>query len=158
MSNFITQKYSKSAFGELLVAQLNPQFVGSFEYTISNTAVNNRLEVNGGTVTQASAMAVLTTSTTTASSAKLTSVHHAKYRAGLGGLIRFTALYTTGTAGTEQFIGLAGETGSSTAYENGFMIIIIVNIRDHDLKLLTLRVYSSVSNINHFYWQIEFFP
>ncbi len=116
------QQSSQTAFGENLVGQLHPQFQGSFEYTVQNTDLNTNTTVDGGTVTQASAMAVLSTSTTTASSAMLQSKQHAKYRAGLGGVNRFTMLSPLSLAGTEQYIGLADEVGSSAAFKNGYMI------------------------------------
>ncbi len=113
---------SKTAFGELLVGQLSPQFQGSFEYTVDNTDLNTNTEVNGGTVTQASGMGVVTTSTTTASSALFQSKQHAKYRPGLGGLSRFTALFTSPVAATEQYIGVMDEMGSSAAFKNGYSV------------------------------------
>lgn len=111
-----------TAFGELLTGQLHPIFQGSFEYTVDNTDLNTNTVVNGGTTTQANAMAVMTTSTTTASSALFQSKQHAKYRAGLGGLSRFTALFTSPIAGTEQFIGIMDESGSSATFKNGYGI------------------------------------
>lgn len=111
-----------TAFGELLVGELHPQFHGSFEYTVQNTDLNINTTVDGGTVTQASGMAVLSTSTTTASSALFQSKQHAKYRPGLGGLSRFTALFTTPVAATEQYIGIMDEIGSSAAFKNGYGI------------------------------------
>lgn len=113
---------AKTAFGETLIGELSPQFQGSFEYTISNTDLNTNTVVNGGTVTQASAMAVMTTSTTTASSALFQSKQHAKYRPGLGGNSRFTALFTSPISGTEQYVGIMDEIGSSEAFENGYGI------------------------------------
>lgn len=111
-----------TAFGDLRTAELSPLFQGSFEYTVDNTDLNINTEVAGGTVTQASGMAVITSSTTTASSALLESKQHARYRSGLGGLARFTALFTTGLAGTEQYIGIMDEPGSSEAFQNGYAI------------------------------------
>lgn len=111
-----------TAFGELLAGQLHPQFQGSFEYSVTNTDLNTNTVVNGGTVTQASGMAVVGSSTTTASTALLQSKQHAHYKAGLGGVLRFTALWTTPVAATEQYIGLADEVGSSAAFKNGYMI------------------------------------
>lgn len=112
-----------SAFGDLRIVELHPQFQGSFEYTVDNTDLNDNTVVNGGGVTQASAMAVITSSTTTASSALYTSKRHARYKSGLGGLVRFTKLYETGgIAATEQYDGLADEVGSSAAFKNGYMI------------------------------------
>ncbi len=116
------QGLQRTAFGELLIGQLHPQFQGSFEYAVDNTDLNTNTVVNGGTVTQASAMAVVGTSTTTASTALLQSKQHAHYKAGLGGVLRFTALWTTPVADTEQYIGVADETGSSAAFKNGYMI------------------------------------
>ena len=113
---------ARGAFGEQLSANLYPQYQGTFEYTVGNTELNTNTEVNGGTVTQGSGMCVVSTSTTTASTAEFKSKRHARYRAGLGGLQRFTALFTTPVAATEQLVGLADETGSSEAYKNGYMI------------------------------------
>lgn len=112
----------KTAFGEVLTGQLHPQFQGSFEYTVGNTDLNTNTVVDGGTVTQASGMAVIGTSTTTASTALFESKQHAKYRPGLGGLSRFTALFTSPVAATEQYVGLADELGSSAAFKNGYMV------------------------------------
>lgn len=111
-----------TSFGDLRTAELSPQFQGSFEYTVDNTELTTNTEVNGGTVTQASGMALIGTSTTTASTALLISRKHAKYRSGLGGLLRFTALFTTPVAVTEQYIGIMDEIGSSEAFENGYGI------------------------------------
>ncbi len=111
-----------TAFGDLRVAELSPILQGSFEYTVDNTDLNENTVVNGGTVTQASAMVVMGTSTTTASTALFQTRQHARYRPGLGGLLRFTALFTSPVAATEQYIGIADETGSSAAFKNGFMV------------------------------------
>jgi len=113
---------AKAAFGELQVAELSPVYQGSFEYTVDNTYLNTNTVVAGGTVTQASAMCVCGTSTTTASTALFQTKQHSKYRAGQGGLQRFTALFTSPVAATDQFIGLADEVGSSVAFENGYMV------------------------------------
>ncbi len=112
----------KTAFGELLTGDLYPQFQGSFEYTVDNTDLNTNTLVNGGTVTQDSGMAVLTTSATTTSTALFESKQHGKYKSGLGGVDRFTVLFTSPVAATEQYIGLADETGSSVAFKNGYMV------------------------------------
>ena len=117
-----SEEQQKTAFGETLVGQLSPQFQGSFEYTVDNTDLNTNTTANGGTVTQASGMGIVTTSTTTASTALFQSKQHAKYKSGLGGVDRFTALFTTPVAATEQYIGIMDETGSSAAFENGYAI------------------------------------
>ncbi|MCK5563685.1 MAG: hypothetical protein KAJ07_00425 [Planctomycetes bacterium] len=116
----VVEAMPKTSFGELLSAELHPQIQQSFEYTVDNTDLTENETANGGTITQASGMAVLGTSTTTASTALLESTHHVRYRGGLGGLGRITALFTAGVADTEQYVGLMDEEGSSAAFENGF--------------------------------------
>lgn len=119
-SNNITSPLS--AFGDLRVAELSPQFQGSFEYTVDNTDLFEQTVANGGTVTQADGMGVVTTSTTTASMAMLSSKRHARYKSGLGGVLRFTILFTSPIASTEQYAGLQDEMGSSAAFKNGYAI------------------------------------
>ena len=111
-----------TAFGDLRIAELSAIFQVPFEYTVSNTKLNTNTTTNGGTITQADAMAVVRTSTTTASWARLHIKPRARYRAGFGGLTRFTALFTTPVASTIQYIGLADRHGSSEEFENGLTI------------------------------------
>ncbi len=111
-----------TAFGDLRTAPLKPQFQGSFEYTVNNTDLSDNAVVNGGTVTQGNGMAIISSSTTTASSSMLQSKRHARYKSGLGGLSRFTALFTSPVAATEQLVGLIDEKGSSEAFKNGYVV------------------------------------
>lgn len=111
-----------TAFGDARTAELSPVFQGSFEYTVDNQTLITQILTEGGTATQANAMGVVSTSTTTASTACIQSKQHAKYRSGLGSLMRFTSLFTAPVAATEQFIGFADETGSSAAFKNGYMV------------------------------------
>ena len=110
-----------TAFGELLVGQLSPQFQGSFEYTVSNTDLNDDDSTGGGSITQASGMAVVATSTTPGGIGHLDSKQHARYKPGIGGLMRFTALFTSPVAGTEQYVGIPDVKGSSAAFKNGYL-------------------------------------
>lgn len=121
-SSHLNKEISKSAFGEQLTVSLVPIFQNSFEYTVDNTELTINTIVNGGTVTQASGMGIMTSSTTTASTALMESKSHARYRSGQGGLARFTVLFTVGVAATEQLAGLADEVGSSVAFKNGYMV------------------------------------
>jgi hypothetical protein len=111
-----------SAFGEQIVAQLSPQFQVSFEYTVSNTEVCTNTVTGSGTVTQADAMAVVATGTTTGSVSRLESAHHARYRPGMGGVLRFSGLFSTPVAGTKQYYAIADEIGSSATFKNGLGI------------------------------------
>ncbi len=112
----------KAAFGELHVAELSPVLQNTFEYTVDNTALLVNTVVGGGTVTQASGMGIVGSSTTTASTSLLQSKQQARYHAGIGGLSRFTALWSAPVAGTEMYIGLADKVGSSAAFANGYMV------------------------------------
>jgi hypothetical protein len=111
-----------TAFGDLRNAELSPILQTNFDYTVDNTEITTNTITNGGTVTQADAMALVGTSTTTNSTALLMSKQVCKYKSGLGGLLRFTSLFTTPVAATEQYIGLADEEGSTVAFEDGYMI------------------------------------
>lgn len=111
-----------TAFSDLRTAELHPQMQGSFEYTVLNTELNTIELTGAGTVTQADAMAVVSTSATAASTAIIHSRQHAKYRAGLGGLLRFTMRLTAPVQDTVQLVGLADEVGSSEAFKNGLML------------------------------------
>lgn len=118
----VAREFPITAFGDLRTAQLHPQFQGSLEYTVTNTELNSIVVVNGGTITQANAMAVVGSSTTTASTARFESKRQARYKPGLGGLIEFTALFVRNVADTEQYAGILDETGSSEAFKNGLAI------------------------------------
>lgn len=111
-----------TAFGDLRTAELSPIFQGTFEYTVNNTDINTINTINGGAVTQDNAMACVSTSTTTASQAMLESKTHARYRAGLGALCRFTAMFTSGVADTEQYVGFSGEHGTNATFNNGLVV------------------------------------
>ena len=111
-----------TAFGDMRVAELTPVLQVSFEYTVTNAEIGVVEVTNTGTVTQADAMCVVNTGATTGSTADWETKRNAKYRAGLGGLARFTALFTTGVAGTEQMVGLADTTGTTATHENGYAV------------------------------------
>lgn len=115
-------KLPLSAFKDLRTAELHPQFQYSFEYTVDNTELTTNTITNSGTVTQANAMAVIGSGTTTDSTALLQSARHAKYKSGFGGLLRYTDLFTAPVEGTSQLIGLADELGSTSSFKNGLMI------------------------------------
>jgi len=94
-----------TAFGALRHAVETPEAHLSFTYNI-NTALVTTSTANGGTVTQAASMAVVQTSTAVNGAAQLQSTHSIRYIAGQGMLARFTALFTSGKADSQQEIGL----------------------------------------------------
>ena len=120
--DFTKMHIPKTAFGDVRTAELSPIFQYSFEYTVDNTDLMTNTVANGGTITQANGMGICTTSTTTGSTAMLQTKTHAKYKTGLGGMLRYTTIFTPGVATTEQYAGLADVVGSSAAFKNGYMV------------------------------------
>ncbi len=98
-----------TAFGDLRTAELTPVVQVDFPYNI-NTDIVNTTTTGSGTLTQSNSKAVLQTAAATSSSAKLDSIRIAKYRPGQGCLVRFTAIFTTGVANSEQLIGIGDDT------------------------------------------------
>jgi len=122
-SSGVEEVFLNSAFSEQMVVAPSPQWQQSFEYTVDNTDLNENIVVNSGTVTQATAMAIIASGTTTGSEARLKSTHHARYKAGLGGVARFSAMYSTPVAGTYQYAGLVDEhSGVGAEFLNGYAV------------------------------------
>lgn len=111
-----------SAFAEQITVTPSPQWQQSFEYTVDNTDLNENIVTGSGTVTQGNAMAIISSGTTAGSKARLKSTHHARYKAGFGGVARFSAKFTTPVAGTWQIAGIVDEPGSTAEFINGFTI------------------------------------
>ncbi len=95
----------KTAFGELSIAEPTPVVQLQFPYNINTRILNTNVN-NGGTVTFDSDHAKISTSATTYASAMMLSKDFIKYNTGQGGLIRFTALFTTGVSNSKQYIGI----------------------------------------------------
>jgi len=111
-----------TAFGEMSIAEKSPIVQGVFDYTVSNTELNINTTTGSGTVININAMAVVSSWATTTSTALFQSKHSLKYNAGVWGVGRFTALFTSPVSWTEQYIGITDERGSSAIFKNGFTI------------------------------------
>ncbi len=109
-----------TSFGDMRTAELSPILQITFDATVTNTEIGTIELVGSGAVTQENSMVKVTSGATTGSTAEWETARNAKYRSGLGGLMRFTAMFTTGTAGTEQMVGLADTEGSSASHKNGY--------------------------------------
>ena len=97
---------ARAAFGALLTAREEPVIALSFNYSINSLFVVTGT-VNGGTVTQSSSMAVLSSSTSSSGSASLESRAAIRYVPGQGATAKFTAIFTTGSNGDSlQEIGI----------------------------------------------------
>ena len=104
VSNALQVDIPRSAFGEVEVVQPTPVVQADFIYNVNADVVDSTV-TGSGTITQASAMAVLQTTAATNSSAMVETKRYLKYRPGQGCHVRGTALFTTGAAGSEQLFG-----------------------------------------------------
>ncbi len=101
-----------SSFGEIAMVEPTPVVQVDFVYNINADMVNTTT-TGSGTVAQANSLAVLSTTANASSTAALSTKRYLKYRPGQGGDVKFTAIFTTGVANSEQVAG----TGSAT---NGY--------------------------------------
>lgn len=97
-----------AAFGEINTADNTPTCQVDFVYGI-NTQLTSNTTSNNATVTSVDGLAVLTTGAQVNSVATLTTRNYVKYRPGQGSKSRFTALFTTGIAGSTQIAGVMGD-------------------------------------------------
>lgn len=97
-----------AAFGEINTAENTPTCQVDFVYGINTQLVSNTTS-NNATVTATNGMAVITTGTQVNSVATLQTKNYVKYRPGQGSKSRFTALFTTGVAGSTQIAGPFGD-------------------------------------------------
>ena len=98
-----------TAFGEQKVAEYRALAAWEFPYNIS--VLNYvTVEENGGTVSHDSSFAVLQTSAAADGKAELLTRRQMRYQPGIGGIVRFTAIYDTPVADSIQQVGYGNET------------------------------------------------
>jgi hypothetical protein len=100
----------KTAFAEASVAELSPIIQMDFGIPHIHEHVLEKRENNSGSVTAANAMATVSTGAAANSGAALLTIDRVPYRAGQGVLSRFTGMFTTGVANSNQIIGI-GDAG-----------------------------------------------
>lgn len=100
----------RSAFGELLTVEPTPSVQWKPIYSLNGSIVNTAV-TGSGTVAQADRMAVCSTTAATSSSARIETKDFIRYRSGQGVSVMFTGLFTTGVAGSLQFIGAGDAAG-----------------------------------------------
>jgi len=117
-----------TAFNDLRSTTLSPMTGWTFNYNI-NADYISATGTSGGTTTQANSMAVLSTSTNTSGSARVSTRNVLRYSPGLGALARFTAIFTTGVALSQQIIGIGDDTDGFFFGYNGtdFSILRVSN-------------------------------
>lgn len=91
---------------ERIVSERTPIASLTFHYGVSNTEKIATTLVNGGTVTGANSMAVISSGTNAAGSAQLESNNAARYVSGTGLVASFSALYSPGVANAQQEAGI----------------------------------------------------
>jgi hypothetical protein len=136
-----------TSFNELTVAELTPIAQGDFVYNI-NTKVFETLTFAGGSVSQSDGMGIVNSSTSSSGSAALELRRAIKYQDGQGALFRGTALFTTGTAGNIQIIGLGnGECGYFFGYLNQNFGILHQATSKREIRMLTVSVGAGTENV-----------
>lgn len=117
-----------TAFNDLRSTALTPMTGWTFNYNINADYILTTT-ANGGTVTQADSMAVLSTSAANNGSAKIATRNVLRYSPGLGALVRFTAIFTTGAANSQQIIGIGDESDGFFFGYNGtdFSVLRLAN-------------------------------
>ncbi len=131
MSYLVNEQQQKAAFGETLVAEITPTARLEFPYNI-NTDIVTTATGGSGTVAQSDSKAVLQTSSGSSSSANLYSKRVLKYDPGQGGLVRFTSVFTTGSANSSQEIGYGDATDGLFFGYNGTALGILRRVGGAD--------------------------
>lgn len=108
-SSNLPQTLPYTAFGELRVAQPRTQAGWNFAYNVNSDMVNSSFS-GSASIAQSGGMAVLKTGATGGSWAYIQTVDVLRYIIGVGGMLRISALFTTGVAGSKQVIGYGDET------------------------------------------------
>lgn len=98
-----------SAFGDLRTTELTPLIQFDFVYGLNTNFVTSAV-ATGGTATATNQMAVMTTTSASGSSSSVSSNKYFKYRDGMGGLARLTAIFNTGVANNIQIAGCGDDT------------------------------------------------
>ena len=137
----------QTAFGALAVAEPTPVFQYEFSYNINSKLWNNHS--NNGTASIENNMMKLSTGAAANQSAVIESKVPIKYHPGQGSLIRFTGIFTTGVANSEQIIGV-GETSDGFFFGyNGadFGILRRVGGNHHVITLTITTKSTTAENI-----------
>lgn len=98
-----------TAFGELSVAQPSAAVLIHFPYNL-NTDIISTDVTGSGSVTHSGQLALIASGAASSSSGMLLSNRVLEYNPGIGGLVRYTAIFGTGTAGNDQISGVGNDT------------------------------------------------
>ena len=135
---------AKTAFGLMAVAELEPVTQLQFPYNI-NTLLTTSQE-NGGAVTQANAMAHLSTGSSANQSAQLLSRREIPYRPGMGGAFKGTAVFTTGVANSTQYLGIGDSfDGYFFGYSGATFGVLVRTKGEPEIQTLTITTASNTA-------------
>jgi len=115
---------SKTAFGEISVAQFQPQAGWIFAYNL-NPSVILFTELFGGTVIHNGSFAECTTGTDPNALAFVRTQRSLTYSPGIGALARFTAIFDTPQENSQQLIGIINNTDGWAFGYNGLNFGIV---------------------------------
>jgi hypothetical protein len=93
------------AFGAVRTASFQPTTGWTFAYNINAALINSDTDGVTGSVDHDANFAVLTTGTAADGYAQIQTKRGNRYIPGIGGLCRFTAIFTEGVADSTQYIG-----------------------------------------------------
>jgi hypothetical protein len=130
-----------SGFGELETVSPVPTSQVAFIYGLNPLLVTTDVYGTGATVTLSNGEAVMTSGTATDGYARLTSKKVAKYRAGQATMAKWTARFTTGSAGNRQMAGLYNiEAGYQFGYNGTAFGILYTETATVEVQTLTVTV------------------
>jgi hypothetical protein len=128
-----------SGFGEIETISPTPTSQVAFIYGLNPLLVTTDVYGTGATVTLSNGEAVMTSGTSTDGYARLTSKKVAKYRAGQATMAKWTARFTTGSAGNRQMAGLYNiEAGYQFGYNGTSFGILYTEAATVEVQTLTV--------------------
>lgn len=129
-----------SGFGELETVTPRPTSQVAFVYGLNPLLVTTDVYGVGASVTQVNGEAVMTSGTSTDGYARLVSKKVAKYRAGQATMAKWTARFTTGSAGNRQMAGLYNiEAGYQFGYNGTAFGILYTEAATVEVQTLTVN-------------------
>lgn len=97
-----------TAYGDVRTIELLPVVGWTFNYNMNSDIILTTLTGNG-TATTLNSMAIIQTTASAASSAKIETVKALRYTPGLGAMVRFSAAFTSGVPNSTQLTGVGDQ-------------------------------------------------
>ena len=136
-----------SSFNELQVNELTPTAQGDFVYGL-NSRVFEGISYAGGGYSGSDGIMFVTSSASPSGSGAVQLRNALRYQAGQGSLFRGTALFSTGTAGNTQIIGLGnGECGYFFGYLQDSFGILHQDTSQREIRALTITTGAATGNV-----------